>query len=83
MGKAAAASKVHLTNYDYHIIAGWMEDKEQLDWIHGTSDNTTVSGRPKVAKSAAFNALVEHLFTTSTNPKTTSAECGHNALPMD
>ncbi|KAG1688881.1 hypothetical protein DVH05_003056 [Phytophthora capsici] len=71
MGKAAAASKVHLTNDDYRIIVRWMEYKEHFDWIHGTSDKTTVSGKPNVTKSAAFNALAEHLFTTSTNPKNT------------
>ncbi|KAG1694092.1 hypothetical protein DVH05_014976 [Phytophthora capsici] len=62
------ASKVHLTNDDYRIIVGWMEEPEHFELIHGSSKKPPVGGKPKITKAAAFRMLAQHLYIYSTNP---------------
>ncbi|KAG1708191.1 hypothetical protein DVH05_024873 [Phytophthora capsici] len=62
------ASKVHLTNDDYRIIVGWMEEPEHFEWIHGSSKKPPVGGKPKITKATAFGMLAQHLFEFSANP---------------
>ncbi|KAG1683517.1 hypothetical protein DVH05_017711 [Phytophthora capsici] len=61
MGKASAASKVHLANNDYRISVGWMEDKENFDWIHGTSDKAIVSGKQECCFQRSGRAPLHYL----------------------
>ncbi|ETP38716.1 hypothetical protein F442_13751 [Phytophthora nicotianae P10297] len=48
---------VHLAQDDYGIIVTWMEVADNFAAIHGSSDKTKISGKPKVKKIDAFKAL--------------------------
>ncbi|ETO62042.1 hypothetical protein F444_20015 [Phytophthora nicotianae P1976] len=39
---------VHLAQDDYRIIVTWMEVADNFAAIHGSSDKTTISVKPKV-----------------------------------
>ncbi|ETP31676.1 hypothetical protein F442_19478 [Phytophthora nicotianae P10297] len=48
---------VHLAQDDYGIIVTWMEVADNFATIHGSSDKTKISGKPKVKK---IDAQLQH-----------------------
>ncbi|ETP28116.1 hypothetical protein F442_22596 [Phytophthora nicotianae P10297] len=48
---------LNLAQDDYGIIVTWMEVADNFAAIHGSSDKTKISGKPKVKKIDAFKAL--------------------------
>ncbi|ETP55143.1 hypothetical protein F442_00278 [Phytophthora nicotianae P10297] len=61
-----ANRNIHLAQDDYGIVA-WMEAPKTFAAIHGSSDKTKISGKPKVKKIDAFNGLAKHLIGNTKN----------------
>ncbi|ETO99883.1 hypothetical protein F441_22694, partial [Phytophthora nicotianae CJ01A1] len=64
---------VHLAQDDYGIIVTWMEVADNFAAIHGSSNKTKISGKPKVKKIDAFKALAKHLNLHASIQKALSA----------
>ncbi|GMF35175.1 unnamed protein product [Phytophthora fragariaefolia] len=49
-----SASKAYSTVEDYRVIVTWIENKNNFDAIHGSSDKPPVGGKPKITKDEGF-----------------------------
>ncbi|POM67644.1 Hypothetical protein PHPALM_16319 [Phytophthora palmivora] len=55
------AKNTHLTEADIKVLVSWIENPANFESIYGTSGNTTVGGKAKITKTAAYAQMAAHL----------------------
>ncbi|KAG6614051.1 uncharacterized protein IUM83_10136 [Phytophthora cinnamomi] len=61
MASSNEAKNTHLTEADIKVLLSWIEKPANFESIYGTSGKTTVGGKAKITKSAAYTQMAAHL----------------------
>ncbi|KAG6623733.1 uncharacterized protein IUM83_01848 [Phytophthora cinnamomi] len=61
MASSNEAKNTHLTEADIKVLLSWIERPANFESIYGTSGKTTVGGKAKITKSAAYTQMAAHL----------------------
>ncbi|KAG6574447.1 reverse transcriptase [Phytophthora cinnamomi] len=61
MASCNEAKNTHLTEAGIKVLLSWIEKPANFESIYGTSGKTTVGGKAKITKSAAYTQMAAHL----------------------